>query len=209
LRSCIAWNNVNGSLSAFITSGQWADSDGPTNFVLANGNIALDPKFVNAAAGDLTLQANSPCIDKGDPADTPTGLDPAGFPRFMDGNLDKTRIVDMGAYEFDNVHVAVSGTLTPGGTLNLAATGTPGLQMFLFIGVVPAEAPLKSYGPLFMNLAAPSVLLAWPGLPSSVPLGIPASLPTPLPIIVQELGLAPGAPPTAGNLSSPVFATID
>ena len=51
-------------------------------------NIFLDPLFVNAGGGDFTLQAESPCIDAGDPA---SPLDP-----------DST-VADMGAFYFYHI----------------------------------------------------------------------------------------------------------
>ncbi len=65
----------------------------------AVGNIDVDPLFVEAAAGDLHLQAGSPCIDTASSA-------VAGLPETdRDGNARTTGSgVDMGAYEF-HVHV--------------------------------------------------------------------------------------------------------
>ena len=51
------------------------------------GNIYDDPLFVDSANFDFHLQANSPCIDTGNP-DTPN-IPWGGFRR------------DMGAFEFD------------------------------------------------------------------------------------------------------------
>ncbi|MCY3018454.1 MAG: tandem-95 repeat protein [Planctomycetota bacterium] len=62
------------------------------------GNISSDPLFVNA--GDLHLQAGSPCIDAGDNTAVP-----AGVTADLDGNrrIDNVSgvnpVVDMGAYE--------------------------------------------------------------------------------------------------------------
>jgi len=67
------------------------------------GNINADPRFVNAAGGDLRLQPTSPAIDAGNNAAVPLGVltDLNGSPRFVDipGVLDPGAIVDMGAYE--------------------------------------------------------------------------------------------------------------
>ena len=63
-------------------------------------NINLDPLFNDSTGGDYTLQSESPCIDKGDSAAAPTGLDLNGNPRFLDGHLDGVMRVDMGAHEF-------------------------------------------------------------------------------------------------------------
>jgi hypothetical protein len=209
VRNSIAWGNTGpgGNFSNFA-AGSVFFSDGSPTLAGSNGNTNVDPKFVNAATGDLTLQKTSPCIDSGDPAETATGTDDALYPRFMDGNLDKVRIIDRGAYEFDNVHLAVTGTPTPGGTLTVATTGTAGLTSYLFIGVLPAEGVFKQFGPLFENLAAPYVLLPWVATPSSVPLSIPASVPVPLPVIFQELGILGATGASPGNLSNPVYLTI-
>jgi len=65
-----------------------------------NGNISLDPQFVNAASGDYHLQATSPAIDAGDNgAPNLPQQDYEGHPRVVDGNNDCTDTVDIGAYE--------------------------------------------------------------------------------------------------------------
>jgi parallel beta-helix repeat protein len=60
------------------------------------GNINADPLFVDAANGNLQLQAGSPCIDAGNNSVLPSGdsTDLAGNPRIVSGT------VDMGAYEY-------------------------------------------------------------------------------------------------------------
>jgi predicted outer membrane repeat protein len=76
-----------------------------------DGNIDLDPQFVNALGGDgtagtldddLRLLDVSPCIDAGDNAAVPPGVtaDLDGKQRIIDGDGDGTADVDMGAYEF-------------------------------------------------------------------------------------------------------------
>ena len=61
-------------------------------------NIFEDPDFVNPAMRDFHLQADSPCIDAGDPT---TPFDPDGT------------IADMGAFYFDQGTPPVVITLTP------------------------------------------------------------------------------------------------
>ncbi|NJL54748.1 hypothetical protein HC928_05810 [bacterium] len=67
------------------------------------------------AYGDLQLQEGSPAIDGGDNSLLPTGLttDRAGQPRIVDGDLNGTAIVDMGAYELSSPVSAYRFTLTP------------------------------------------------------------------------------------------------
>ena len=68
------------------------------------GNINADPKFVDAASGNLRLQPDSPAIDAGNNAAVPTGVttDLDGSPRLVDIPGVPNSVagyVDMGAYE--------------------------------------------------------------------------------------------------------------
>ncbi len=71
------------------------------NDIGQNGNLSSDPQFVNAAKHMYQLTATSPAIDVGSNSapDLPK-KDFAGKPRIVDGNGDGSKIVDMGAYEF-------------------------------------------------------------------------------------------------------------
>ena len=60
------------------------------------GNITNAPLFVNEAAGDFHLQANSPCINSGKNTWVLTDTDLDGSPRIVAGT------VDIGAYEFQS-----------------------------------------------------------------------------------------------------------
>ena len=62
-------------------------------------NIAADPLFIDAEGHNFKIKENSPCIDAGDPT-TPQGKDFAGSDVPVDGDLDGTARVDIGAYEF-------------------------------------------------------------------------------------------------------------
>src|SRR5262249_47233198 len=67
----------------------------PTNGL---GNITNPPLFVDTNAwADLRLQSNSPCINAGNNAFAPAGLDPDGNPRIVGGT------VDIGAYEYQSL----------------------------------------------------------------------------------------------------------
>lgn len=87
------------------------------------GNLNLDPKFINANAGDFRLTSTSPCIDAGDnslvPSDSSdvdededrtelTPRDLFGFDRFVDllakpdSGVGSAPIIDMGASEFSD-----------------------------------------------------------------------------------------------------------
>ena len=100
LANCILWANAVSQIfgSATVTysciKGNWPGT----------GNINNNPKFVNAAGGDLRLQSGSPCIDKGDNGAVPPAVttDLDGNPRFADGDANGSAVVDMGAFERPN-----------------------------------------------------------------------------------------------------------
>jgi hypothetical protein len=65
---------------------------------VATGNIDADPLFTSA--DDLSLQAGSPSIDKGDPAAGGLTEDFLGKPRPVDGDAVAGAVRDQGAYEY-------------------------------------------------------------------------------------------------------------
>ena len=66
------------------------------------GNITNPPAFVNPAAGDYHLQANSPCINSGNNAYVTLATDLGGNPRITGGT------VDQGAYEYQTPASVIS-----------------------------------------------------------------------------------------------------
>lgn len=105
--SCLLWANATAH-SSFNLRYQGIVID-PRDFIVdvryslvedgyvGTGNISADPLFVNAAADDYRLSANSPAVDAGDPTrfDLLTTKDRGNRPRIQGGHL------DMGAYEFE------------------------------------------------------------------------------------------------------------
>jgi predicted outer membrane repeat protein len=77
------------------------------------GNIDSNPLFIDPTIGNLRLQTDSPAIETGTNINEsmPTDLD--GNPRIVDGNLDGTAIIDMGAYEYPIYDVYLPAALKP------------------------------------------------------------------------------------------------
>ncbi|HET6164453.1 MAG TPA: hypothetical protein VFG37_12350 [Planctomycetota bacterium] len=184
-----------------------ADTDSTTIVGDPTGNqLGVDPEFVDAAGGDYALAATSPAIDAGDAARSDDLLrDLAGTPRILDGDLDRTRIVDLGPFEFSHVRLAVTGTPTPGGALTVTATGTAGMTAILCVGADEGALLHPKFGALFVDL---STLLLFPlGTLPVAPLNgtIPPSTPLGTTIALQLLALSGGA----GNFSNPVILTVE
>ena len=93
VRSCIVWGNGATQLNPAVV----ADHSDVQGGFTGNGNINADPLFVNAALGDYTLQAGSPCIDV---AHFSEPLDPDGT------------VADMGAFPY--MQNVVGGMITVG-----------------------------------------------------------------------------------------------
>ena len=95
----LSHNDLYGNLPDNV-GGEKIDAD----YIGFNSNISVDPLFIdfNLATRDLHLQVSSPVIDVGFNTQTPaTDLD--GNTRPLDGDLDMTATVDLGAYEYDPV----------------------------------------------------------------------------------------------------------
>jgi hypothetical protein len=81
-----------------------------------NGNISVDPVFLNPLASDFQLRLDSPLIDAGTNAISGLpGDDFDGSPRISDGDSNGVAVIDMGAFEFgDTVPPTITSvTATP------------------------------------------------------------------------------------------------
>jgi hypothetical protein len=126
LMNCIVWNTVGGPhFGGLFVSFQHSNIEGGTNGG-GNGNINLDPKFVDPLNGDFRLRSDSPCVDSGSNtlllSDMLYDLD--GHPRILDGNGDDWLVVDMGPYE----HALCPTDIAPVG-----GNGTTGIQDLLAV----------------------------------------------------------------------------
>ena len=116
MANCILWNGAsevwnNDESTITIT---YSDVYGGWS---GDGNIAMDPLFIDFHHGDFHLSNGSPCIDAGDNAALPLDIftDIEGNARFIDdpatddtGNGEPP-VVDMGAYEFQACPGDLSG----------------------------------------------------------------------------------------------------
>jgi hypothetical protein len=175
--NCIVWNNT-------AMSHPQIGGHGTVTYCDTN----QDPLFVDG----FHLSSGSPCIDTGAPGFVPAPgaeHDLDGNSRLLNGKLTGSMVVDIGAYEFTNVRLAITGTLVPGGTLTIDTSGTSGLPNLLLIGFSPATLLIDPFGYLGID---PSHFFwaKWPPAPSSVTVGIPTDITPGLSLVFQELVIA-------------------
>jgi hypothetical protein len=111
LRRSIIYGNSSNDLQG-VDCSQMARSATESECCGQNGNLCVDPGFLDPSARDYRLPVDSPCVGAAlEPADFDGRpcKDFAGLPRLMDADLDGVARGDIGAFEFD----ATSG-LTPG-----------------------------------------------------------------------------------------------
>ena len=170
------------------------------------GNLAMKPDFVNPASGVYLLRSTSACVDAGDPARQPTGLDLSGMPVWLDGHLDFKRVVDIGAFEYSVMRLEVRGEPTPGKTLDIRTSGRSGLRALIFAGFRPAEIDFPPFGAVLFDWLEPWVLLFDGVTPVLLELPIPSNISTPFPVILQGVGIEPSG--KVGNVSNRIVLTI-
>jgi parallel beta-helix repeat protein len=171
-----------------------------TNFPGGAGNISTNPLFACERNGDWHPVATSPCIEAGT-NDSLLALDFDGRPRLLDGNLDGTALVDLGAFELDPAAApqpclyitcppSMSVTGLVGQTTVVAnfpqAVGHPAAQIAAsppsgsaFPGGTNLVTCAASYGTNSVSCVFNVIVNTWPGIsmqPQSVnvPAGTPA-----------------------------------
>ncbi len=78
-----------------------SDYVGLPNQTGINGNVSIEPFFVDSEEGDFRLRAESSLLDAGANPDVSAAADFDGGARILDGNGDVESVVDIGASEFD------------------------------------------------------------------------------------------------------------
>lgn len=205
LVSCIAWGN--GPVPGPELKPNTGTLDATWSIVRlgypGTGNLALDPLFVDAPAGNFSLAAGSPAIDSGDPTDGVCAFDLAASPRRLDGQLNVGSEVDRGALEFDNARLTTS--VPAPHVLRIHLSGTPGLPAWLFAALAPGQLCVEKWGRFGLDLSGVWVVNPWSSAPSNISVHIAPAL-SGLPIVLQALVGPPGF--ATGNLSNAVAVTL-
>jgi predicted outer membrane repeat protein len=122
-------NNISISYSDFYGNpgGDWF---GPIADMLGvNGNISIDPLFVDHSGGDCRLSGNSPCIDAGDPV---SPYDPDGT------------IADMGVFYFDQL-TGIKAPISPHNYFSVANYPNPFNSSTTILFHLPRESEVNIY----------------------------------------------------------------
>lgn len=136
LTNCILWGDEGGEIALGPEAGLSADHCLIQGGYAGPGNVAIDPRFVDAGADDLRLRAGSPAIDSGTGVGAPSA-DLDGVSRPMDGDGDGIAAVDMGAYEYSRVAPVASFVFSP---------STPSIfDMVLFVDTSTNATSIKSW----------------------------------------------------------------
>ncbi|MBI1380377.1 MAG: DUF1565 domain-containing protein [Planctomycetaceae bacterium] len=114
-------------------------------------NFELAPLFVDPQGLDYRLSALSPLVDLGSPTAPQVGIDLDIQPRLVDGDGDLIVRLDIGAYEYNPVGLAVSGNAVLGGVLDVDVTSPVGWLELVFAGFAPADIPLGGLGSLLLD----------------------------------------------------------
>ena len=120
------WNNN------FFNSGAGQLFLGDCGDLLAvNGNVSVDPAFVDAAGGDHRLLSGSPMVDAGRAAGAPAD-DFDGDVRPLDGDHSGFPLPDIGAHEYIPISEGIAGIVTDG-----SGNGVHDVCVSVFDGGVP------------------------------------------------------------------------
>ena len=120
----ICWDNPGGNFVG-ITDSAILSSNGSPTAAGMNGNTNVDPMFMDAMNGDLTLMAGSPCLDVADTAAADAlQEDHIEASRRSDDDLSGNLMADMGAFEKFTFNLDVQGAPRIGEMQTYAFTGS-------------------------------------------------------------------------------------
>ncbi len=163
----------------------------------AKNNITGDPKFVGS--GNYSPLPLSPLIDAGRELAGLPLTDSMGNSRNLDGALVGTWAPDIGAIEFTNARLDYTGTLTPGGKVNLALSGTAKLSSILGIATkASAGTFIPGFGTFLLDTTGPVIYLGWAPVGTTTPIAIPKGTPVGIATVVQAFSFNT----KAGNLTN-------
>ena len=216
VKNTILWDNESGHVQnekgqlsgpAGAIAIDYSDVEGWTGALGGVGNLGANPKFAAPMFGDFRLNPDSPCIESADPAFVltrgyETSID--GNPRLLDANFDRADLLDMGAFEFSNVALSLSGDARPGGLISVRLDGTPGLPALLIVGTAAGFSPIPPLGAFLFDVFQPTEFVDWASAPSTVTIDIPTDLEVPASYFVQAF-VSSGS---SGNLSNMISFEI-
>ena len=226
VRNCIFWDNAAGDQTGeqaqiwngaefFIIAVSYSIIQGLGPLLEGEGNIGVAPSFVDPGGVDLVvgtedddfrLAANSAGIDQADPLDKGRGADAWGMPRRLDGDLDGQALVDMGAFEFGHVTLAVDDVAIAGQPIVVSVGSTKPLQGVLFIGHGTGDMQIGSLGSILFDLGARWTRLVIGSLPTSLQWAVPKQIPAGATFTLQALGVDPLS--SYGNFSNAQIVTV-
>ncbi|KAA3608119.1 MAG: right-handed parallel beta-helix repeat-containing protein [Planctomycetota bacterium] len=141
----------------------WHSCTGTNFFPPGQGNIQANP----LVQGDYSLSLGSPCIDGGNETAWLSVADIAGKPRVQDGHWLGTVVPDMGAYEFNQTDLTVSGPFGIGDMISGVVQTVAGAQVGVYATASPQGSPILSapgpVHPIFGNsILDPDLLVGGP-----------------------------------------------
>ncbi|MCL4198352.1 MAG: right-handed parallel beta-helix repeat-containing protein [Phycisphaerales bacterium] len=179
LADSVVWENADGrGLNQILGDAvvTWSNIQGGYS---GEGNIDLNPRFVDPGNGDYRLGDGSPCIDAGNNALVPpeSEFDLDGLPRFVndlgmpDMGEGTAPIVDMGCYEFQStstgLNLALRTSCPDGGSARIGwANGSPDRTAVLLISPGTGTIRIPNRYPCAgteLGLASTGLRIAWQG----------------------------------------------
>lgn len=175
LKNSIVWGNGDDylPLSAAELQATYCDF-GDGDFAGGDGNLSVDPLFIDSAAGDYRLAPGSPCAEVGGSGGN---VDLLGRTRPIDGDLNAHAKNDLGAYELATL--VADSSVTLGGTLSVEGWNLSGAGGLLFASpLYPVDGLETAFGSLKLDLAAivyVGTVTSAPGPPAVTTFPVPAA----------------------------------